>query len=232
MRIIGIYFLQNSIIAPGRIKIKNDIITITNSLKNKFITPQIATYIYNKVLLSRIEYKLQTTFLTPNLLFSYQRIIDSTIKHKFSIEQTLPQKLFQNPYLFNIKTISNLQTEVLISNIQYKLSDPSISPYINQELHSIQINNCIPSCIFINPKPIFSITTNSFSIKLAHSYNISFCNPNICQHIISPQSGTTPLFTLFSQTQWKKCAPQLSKNKFFYLEQITSYNSNSLIKYS
>src|SRR5277367_5909875 len=106
MRILGIHLSQNSIIAPGRIKIKQDLITITNSLKNKFTTPQIATYIYNKVLLPRIEYKLQTTFLTSNLLLSYQRIIDSTIKHKYSIERTLLQKLYQNPYLFQIKPLS------------------------------------------------------------------------------------------------------------------------------
>ena len=106
IRILGIYLSKNSIIKPGRDKIKENISTITLSLKTKYTTGPIASYIYNKVLLPQIEYHLQTTFLTSNQLTTFQRIINSTLKHKFSIEQTLSNKWFYNPILFQIKPIS------------------------------------------------------------------------------------------------------------------------------
>src|SRR5271156_2923702 len=96
-----------------------------------------------------------------------------------------PQKLYQKLYLFQIKPLSDLQSEVLISNLQYKLSDNFISPFLKQEISSIQKNNCIPTCIYINPNHTFTSSTNLFSIKLALSYNISFCTTYIC-NIPSP----------------------------------------------
>src|SRR5271154_4817850 len=153
IRILGIYLTESSIISPNRNKIENDIITISNSFKYKFITGHTASYIYNKVLLPRIEYRLQTSFLIPNQLIRFQRKINSILKHKFSSEKTLPNKSFFNPYLYNIKPILDLQIEVLISNFQYKLSDHSISPFINLELISLQKTNCVPTSILQNPTP-------------------------------------------------------------------------------
>ena len=108
IRILRIYLSQNSIIRPGRDKIKENISTVTLSLKTKYTTGPITSYIYNKVLLLRIEYHLQTTFLTSNQLLTFQRIINSTLKHKFSIEKTLSNKWFYNLVLFQIKPIANL----------------------------------------------------------------------------------------------------------------------------
>ena len=231
IRILGIYLSKNSILKPGREKIKENIITITHSLKTKYTTGPIASYIYNKVLFPRIEYHLQTTFLTPNQLLTYQRIINSTLKHKFSIEQTLSNKWFYNPIIFHIKPIFDLQQEVLISNLQYKLSDPTIKPYINLELLSLQKTNCIPTCILQNPSPIFTLSTNSHSLKLTKTHNISFCHPNLCSHQISIPKSKTPLYTLFTTIQLKKYTPQLYKKNFLYLEQLTSYEKDVLIKW-
>src|SRR6266480_3934147 len=88
IRILDIFLSESSIIKPGRDQIKKDIIIISNSLKQKYITGPMSTYIYNKVLLPRIEYKLQTTFLTPYQTTKFQQLIDTTIKHKFSIERS------------------------------------------------------------------------------------------------------------------------------------------------
>src|SRR5438477_2395621 len=105
-----------------------------------------ATYIYNKVLLPRIEYKLQTTFLTSNIIKTTQRIIDSTIKHKFQLEQTIPNSWFYNPQIFNYKPILDLQNEVITSNLQYKLTNFTTKKYINQEITAIQKYYLYPHC--------------------------------------------------------------------------------------
>ena len=156
-----------------------------------------STYIYNKVLLPWIEYKLQTTFLSPQQTTRFQQLIDTTIKHKFSIERSLPKKCFYNPNFFNIKTIQDLQKEVLISNLQYKLSDPSIQPFINLELKTLQETNCIPTCILQNPTPLFSINTNTTSLKLSYNFDIKFCTSHLCDHTLP--GGITPLYTLIDK---------------------------------
>ena len=107
IRILSIFLSESSIIKPGRDQIKKDIITISTSLKQKYTTGPMSTYIYNKVLLSRIEYKLQTTFLTPHQTTKFQQLIDTTIKHKFSIERSLPKKCLYNSTFFNINTIQD-----------------------------------------------------------------------------------------------------------------------------
>ncbi|CAG8618585.1 3866_t:CDS:2, partial [Dentiscutata heterogama] len=111
IRILGIWLSEHSILTPNRNKITEDSETIAQELKSKFTTGHMAAYIYNKVLLPRIEFKLQTTFLTPNMLKNTQRKIDTTIKYKFNIEKTLPQTWFYNPHIFNIKPINDLQNE-------------------------------------------------------------------------------------------------------------------------
>src|SRR5271170_4294232 len=72
IKILGIFLSELSIILPNRNKIENDIISISNSFKYKLIIGYIASYIYNKVLLPRIEYRLQISFLTSNQLIRYQ----------------------------------------------------------------------------------------------------------------------------------------------------------------
>src|SRR5271154_695136 len=114
-----------------------------------------------------------------------------TVRHIGS-KRILPNKSFHNPNFYNIKSISDLQTQVLISNLQYKLSDPIINPYINIELTSLQKTNCVPTCILQDPSHIFSINTNSFSLKLAQKNNIKFCTPNLCNHNLP--GSFTPLF--------------------------------------
>ena len=86
IRILGIWISEKSILHPNRQKISEETTQIKKALQRKIITGAMATYIYNKVLLPRIEYKLQTTFLIPNMIKTTQRIIDSTIKHKFQLE--------------------------------------------------------------------------------------------------------------------------------------------------
>src|SRR5438552_18093132 len=201
--ILGIYLSKHSILKPGRKNIKDNITTIIQSLKSKYTTGPIASYIYNKVLLPRIEYHLQTIFLISNQLTTLQRIINSTLKHKFSIKQILSNKWFYNPILFHIKPISDLQQEVLISNLQYKLSDPIIKLYINLELLSLQKMNCIPTCILLNPTPLFTLSINTFSLKLTKTNNIFFCYSRLCSHQIPISKSKTPLYIFFTPAQLK-----------------------------
>src|SRR5438552_9697545 len=113
IRILEIWISEKSILHPNRQKISEETIQIKKALQRKIITGVMATYIYNKVLLPRIEYKLQTTFLTSNMIKTTQRIIDSTIKHKFQLERTIPNSWFYNSQIFNYKPILDLQNEVI-----------------------------------------------------------------------------------------------------------------------
>ena len=131
IRILGIWISEKSILHPNRQKISEETTQIKKALQRKIITGVMATYIYNMVLLPRIEYKLQTTFLTPNMIKTKQRIIDSTIKHKFQLEQTISNSWFYNLQIFNYKSILDLQNKVIISNLQYKLTNFTTKKYTN-----------------------------------------------------------------------------------------------------
>ena len=230
IRILGIWISENSILTPNRQKIITDTLLITKALKSKYTTGQMASYIYNKVLLPRIEYKLQTTFLTPNMLKITQRIINSTLKYKFDLEKTIPNNWFYNPQIFNIKSISNLQEEVITSNLQYKLSDPIILPYIYKELKSLQTNYLFPKCLFIEPITNIPLTNLLlFSIKLSKQFDITFCNQTTCTHQI--QGGITPIRNYLNPKLIKSAQRKLSYLNIYYIEQLLSYNKNTLTKW-
>ena len=110
IRILGIWISEKSILYPNRQKISEETTQIKKALQRKIITEVMAIYmyIYNRVFLPRIEYKLQTTFLTSNMIKTTQRIIDSTIKHKFQLERTISNSWFYNPQIFNYKPILDL----------------------------------------------------------------------------------------------------------------------------
>ena len=179
IRILGIWISEKSILSPNRIKIKETTQIISQKLKTKFTTGQIASYIYNKVLLPRIEYLLQVIFLSPNMLLNTQRLIDSTLKHKFNLEYTTPNNWFYSPQIFNIKPISNLQSEVLASNLQYKLSNPTIKPFITLEIKTIQNFHLYPHCIINSPPKHLIENLIIFSASILKQYNISICPPHI-----------------------------------------------------
>ena len=71
IRILGIYLSESSILLPNKNKILEDFHFISTSINKKHITGHMSAYIYNKVLLPRIEYRLQTTYLTKNLQKNY-----------------------------------------------------------------------------------------------------------------------------------------------------------------
>ena len=91
IRILGIWLSEKSILKPNRIKITEEITHITKILKRKYTTGAMATYLYNKVLLPRIEFKLQTTFFTSNMFKKIQGIktpllnTNSILKELFQI---------------------------------------------------------------------------------------------------------------------------------------------------
>ena len=228
IRILGIWISEKSIIQPNRTKIIEDVHLIKQSLKRKYTTGPIAIYLYKKVLLPRIEYKLQTTYLTSNQLKKTQQIIDTTIKHKFELERTIPNNWFYNPQIFNYKPISNLQEEVLTSNLQYKLTNPSTKPFLNAEIRAIQNTYLFPLCP-INHPPSFKINNLIiFSSNLLKKFNLTICHSNICTHTIQ---HTTPLYNHIPIKYLKTCAKKLSPQNIFSIEQIQIFLSNQITRW-
>ena len=125
------------------------------------------------------------------MLKNFQKIINKTIKHKFNIEKTLPQNWFFNPQIFNIKPISDHHNEVLISNLQYSLTNPTTKNYKLTEILSLQKMNIQPLCLFQNPFKLSIHNTTTTAIQLAHKYQIFFCNSSKCNHTIP--SGQIPI---------------------------------------
>ena len=217
IRILGIWISESSIINPNRNKIKEDIQIITNSFKRKLISRQISSYIYNKVLFPRIEFKLQVTFLTENLSNQYQRLVNSSIKHSFKLEKTIPNSWLYTPQIFNIKQISDLQEEVLTSNLYYRITDPIIKPYFQHEILTIQKNFLLPKCPLTFPSEYHFNLQTLFTSSLLFKHNIKICPPS-CYHTIL--NGSNPISKYIPKKHIKKCACTLSKSNIYYIEQL------------
>lgn len=89
--------------------IKSEILKVVQIIKRKRISDQIAAYVIKKVLLPRIEYRMQNTFLTEQQCEKLSSLYFGAFKHILSLARTAPNTMITMPYPYDIKSVRDLQ---------------------------------------------------------------------------------------------------------------------------
>jgi exonuclease III/ribonuclease HI len=216
-------------------RIQEEVNKIKVPLERKKITDKQALYILNRVLIPRIEYRMQTCHLSEKeceLLTSKYRGI---LKKKAEICGTLPSSAVHQKDIYNLKNIWDLQIESQISGLINRLNDRGTAGKSTLiRLKQAQVKSWEPANILTEEigsdfggKGNFSATL----IKVANKMGIRFENTEM-ESIFQWSGGSTDIRkTLDNRILYKKALAQLRERKLMYVDQIIDSKNGSLLSW-
>ena len=197
-------------------------------------------YITNAVLIPTLEYRLQTSVVTPSQLSSINRTIRKTIRSKYKIDTTLPNSYLYDPRLkMNIFDIQDRLEQNQITNSLIHLRTSGITNTVLKEsLQLYKTQHNLPADIYQCPlasnhrnKDIPFIRHIS---NLLHKHDISFRNPS--------DEYDNNIFIQLPHKEYNKHYKQIQKHNLQSISDLTitnkkrnlrtQYQHRKLISYS
>ena len=200
-------------------RIKNEINKITNVLKQKKATEKQATYIINRILMLRIEYRLQHCFISEKVCNKLSVELRRTVRNKLGISNTTPNSTVHHKGIVNLKSIMEIQTESHITSLINRLNNTGPSGIATIiRLKQAQIVNWEPTNILTEGVPNSFTCKDNFAanaLKMTNNRGIKFEN-NELEKTFQWQGGN---FTIKNGIN----------NISLYLNSVTSIRSRKLI---
>ncbi|GBC39498.2 hypothetical protein GLOIN_2v708233 [Rhizophagus irregularis DAOM 181602=DAOM 197198] len=139
MRILGVYF---NIEHDGNylmFKIKNEIDHLVNLMYKKKITDKHILYIFNRIIVPRVEYWSQVMALsktqTESLIIPFRRMF----KNKLKFARSAPNAILDNPYIYRYRDFYDNQLQAKITDFCIQLNDYGLLGKITEiHLKSLQ----------------------------------------------------------------------------------------------
>ncbi|GET61135.1 hypothetical protein GLOIN_2v708233 [Rhizophagus irregularis DAOM 181602=DAOM 197198] len=139
MRILGVYF---NIELDGNylmFKIKNEIDHLVNLMYKKKITDKYILYIFNRIIIPRVEYWSQVMALskiqTEALIIPFRRMFKNTLK----FARSAPNAILDNPYIYGYRDFYDNQLQAKITDFCIQLNDNGLLGKITEiRLKSLQ----------------------------------------------------------------------------------------------
>ena len=141
------------------------------------MTDKQVEYIINRVLIPRIEFHMQHSYMTWIGCNNLTKCIRKLVRNKTSITNTLPNSIIHHKGFYNIHKIWNIVKENQIANLIARLNNPGpagLSTWIR--IKQAQILNWEPKNILRETIPKGFNTKNNLScaiLKLANSMDIT-----------------------------------------------------------
>src|SRR6266498_2995234 len=99
---------------------------VVTSLKKKQVTDKQLLYIYNMIIVPRLEYRSQVTFLTENECNSIVSPFRKIFKNKLSISLTAPNSIMNNSNLYNFRNFYDVQIQAKLTNFIIQINIPGL----------------------------------------------------------------------------------------------------------
>src|SRR5438552_15738908 len=109
------------------LRIKKEVQNISTALKHKKATEKQVSYILNRVLIPRIEYRIQHCHIPANTCDKLTIELWRMFRNKLGICNTLPNSTIHYNSILNLKNIWEIQTESHISNLINRLNDKGLT---------------------------------------------------------------------------------------------------------
>jgi hypothetical protein len=116
-RFLGIWLGSKDPKKDTVLRIQQEIDKITSILKNKKATDKQALYIFNRVLIPRIEFRTQICHIAQQECDRLTRQFRKVLKNKAGICSTIPNSTIHHKGIYNLKSIWNVQLESQITGL-------------------------------------------------------------------------------------------------------------------
>src|SRR5277367_4628596 len=107
-------------------QMKAEVTAMSLTLKRKRLTDKQLLYIFNMILVPRIKYKTQVTYLTESQCNSIVTSFRSIFKHKLKFASTAPNVIMDNPHLYKFHNLYDIQVQSKISNFIIQINDRNL----------------------------------------------------------------------------------------------------------
>ena len=102
--------------------ILTEALSCATKLQKSFITEKQAIYIINNVIISRISYRLNSSFLSNAQLSSLNRCYTNIVKQKARLSRSLPNSFLYHPDIYGLKNFTQNQNSHLTSTLLQNLN--------------------------------------------------------------------------------------------------------------
>jgi hypothetical protein len=167
------------------LRIQQEINKIISVLKNKKTTDKQVLYIFNRVLIPRIEFRTQICHITQQECDKLTRLYRRILKNKAGICSTIPNSTIHHKGIYNLKSIWDVQLESQITELIHRLNDPGPARKATIiRLKQAQIKNWEPKNILsekisssFDCKGNFSAAIAKLANKLGFKFNNTSLKP-------------------------------------------------------
>ena len=202
---------------------KEEIINTTNRLRRKKITSQQVIYVFNAVIIPRIEYRTNLTILNEKTCVKLQVPIRKLLRHKSNLVNTLPNTILWNKEIYGLLDIFNRCIENQTSNLIANINDTGkLGNLMEIRIAQLQIKEWLPhnpltNWPYFDPMPFkYSITAQILSIINNWEINIKWNKPDLITF-----KGNTPLSYIIEYNKYRIYKDKLRDKKLMFLDQIT-----------
>ncbi|GET01104.1 retrovirus-related protein [Rhizophagus clarus] len=158
IRILGVYFNVARCPKYNLRLIRDEIINFTSMIKKKDVTDKIIRYIFNSLIIPRIEYRSQVQVLTKDECNSFKALYMKTIKNKLGFAATAPNIIITNSFFYGLIDLYQRQLEEKITSFMIQINNPGLLGTIT----NLRLNN-IQHALSLPRSPLFGLTTDDFT---------------------------------------------------------------------
>ena len=208
--------------------------TCITKLQKSHITEKQAIYIINNVIMPRVSYRLNSSFLTHSQLLTLNRLNTNIVKQKARLSRGIPNSFLYHPEIYALKDIQQLQESHLSSTLLRNLNHPNFdSSFLKIRLQQIQ-DSTASNLSILSHSPLLpkkqKDTYTGQSILAIHSLHIQLLrNEDIKWPIPLNTKGTPINEVIANHSHAHLLKQQLNKHSIYYIEQFLSHNNTELL---
>ncbi len=200
-------------------------------MNHKLVTDKQLQYIFNVVIIPRIEYRSQLTFISEDKCRSLTVPYRTLFKHKLNIGKCAPNALIQTRLLYNFRNLYDVKLQAIFSNLTIQLNNSGLLwRTMRIQVYQLQSDLFLHKCpleywLFDWSQPFH----NSFNALLSvlPSLHLSFSLDHSWMNDI--QGGLFPISSVLSSAQYIKAVP--SRQNLMFIDQLISQNGLYMIKW-
>jgi len=203
----------------------------------KRLTEHQILYIYNRVISTQIEYKIQLTIFNAEEFLKMSAPFRKLLKKKTHLVNTLPNYMIYTHQGYNMKSLYDTQLEAQSSFLQQQLNNESILGIVSKiRIAQLQSRLWLPYSLIYNwnipsKKNRYKNNLIATTLSLLYENDITIQPHNNTKNTIL--GGTIPLIDIFGDDYYQtKVYIKLREKGIMFLSQVSSSADSHLLNYT
>ena len=234
VRYLGVWFnmtLNKSFVIN---QTKNELYSTSDKLRRKHITDKQMVYVFNTVILPRIEYWTQVTAIRERECDLAMRPFNRTFKLKLKMSLTTPNAILNNSLIYNMRPLYYTINQAKIQALYTQINDNNIlgkSTLIRLlQIRDIEGLPNLPTIYWPYDKEDRLNDHIMDVLSVMNGLSLNFTSIDEDKHRI--RGGNTLLRHLLPHNKnYRKTLRKIAKHDIIYLEQLTSPEGDYLQKW-